>query len=116
MAESEEIRNEGKSENADAVKDAKQAQTAIANAVAVLEAFYKESGAIKKESWEFVQQPVTLPAEPSTWSKSYTGIADPTADKSGVISLLKTVAAKFATMEADTNAQEETDQPVTLSP
>merc|ERR1719326_1994841 len=48
MAESKEIRDIGKKENAAAIKDAQQAQTAVANAIAVLTDFYKESGAIEK--------------------------------------------------------------------
>merc|ERR1719169_177491 len=67
VKEATEIRNTGKKENALAIKDSQDAQTAAANAIAVLEAFYKESGAIKKEPWEFIQKPVTLSKEPSTW-------------------------------------------------
>merc|ERR1719491_117214 len=48
VGEATEIRNIGKKENALATKDAKQAQTSLANAIAVLEAFYKESGEIPK--------------------------------------------------------------------
>ena len=46
----------GKRENALATEDSKQAQTSVSNAIAVLEAFYKESGEIAKESWEFMQK------------------------------------------------------------
>merc|ERR1719464_579623 len=51
-----------------------------------------------------------LPDDPKTWDSSYTGVADPTKANSGVISVLKAVASDFAKMEADTRAQEETDQ------
>merc|ERR1719450_1166333 len=44
MKEATEIREIGKKENALAVADAVKAQKAIADATAVLEAFYKESG------------------------------------------------------------------------
>ena len=38
------------------IKDAEDAQTAIAQAIAVLRTFYKESGEVAKEAWEsFVQ-------------------------------------------------------------
>merc|ERR1719389_314479 len=70
VKESTDIRNEGKSENAISLKDSQEAQAAVANAVAVLEQFYKESGQVKKEEWEFVQRGrrgVDLPDEPSTW-------------------------------------------------
>ena len=45
-----------KREEALATEDSKQAQTSVTNAIAVLEAFYKESGEIAKESWEFMQR------------------------------------------------------------
>merc|ERR1719221_1839195 len=110
MADSTEIRAAGKEENRLAVKDAQEAQTALANAIAVLDAFYKESGMIEKKSWEFIQQPVDLPPNPKTWDKEYTGVTDPAAQPKGILSVLKSVAAKFSQMEADTNAQEASDQ------
>jgi len=109
MKEAEEIRQTGKKENQVSVDDAQAAQTALANAVAVLEDFYKDSGMVKKEPWEFIQG-VDLPEKPATWASSYTGIADPTGQPSGIITLLKKVSADFATMEADTKAQEASDQ------
>merc|ERR1719484_62652 len=61
VKEATEIRNTGKKENALAIKDSQDAQTAVANAIAVLTAFYKESGSVPKEPWEFIQAPVKLP-------------------------------------------------------
>eukprot|EP00929_Paragymnodinium_shiwhaense_P007315 TRINITY_DN111236_c0_g1_i1.p1 TRINITY_DN111236_c0_g1~~TRINITY_DN111236_c0_g1_i1.p1 ORF type:complete len:725 (+),score=296.09 TRINITY_DN111236_c0_g1_i1:89-2263(+) len=111
IAEATEIRNEGKTENKKAIDDAKKAQDALAKATAVLEGFYKDSGMVKKEAWEFVQrQPVELPAEPSTWDASYTGVSDPANQPDGILTVLKTISADFAQMEADTMAQEEMDQ------
>jgi len=119
LKESKEIREIGKKENAKAVKDAKEAQTIIADAIAVIEEYYKESGMLDKEAWEFAQvpsmtaNPVKLPPTPSTWSSSYTGVADPSdagSQPKGIVSVLKATAADFATMEGDTLAQEATDQ------
>merc|ERR1712176_99633 len=110
IAESKEIRATGKKENAVAIKDAQQAQTAVANAIAVLTDFYKDSGMIEKKAWEFVQRGVELPENPATWDSSYTGVADPKNQPGGIIAIMEEVAAKFATMEADTKAQEATDQ------
>jgi len=110
MKEATEIRETGKKENAEAIKDAEDAQNAVADATSVLETFYKESGMIEKEPYELMQEPVKLPDDPKTWDSSYTGVADPTKPKTGVIGVLKAVASDFATMEADTRAQEETDQ------
>merc|ERR1719235_920960 len=110
VKESTDIRNEVKKENAISLKDAKDAQAAVANAIAVLEQFYKESGQVKKEEWEFLQRGVDLPDEPSTWDSGYTGVADPKDQPGGIITILEKTAAEFAQMEADTNAQEAMDQ------
>jgi chromosome segregation ATPase len=113
VAEATEIRKVGKKENALAMKDAQDAQTAIANAVSVLTQFYKESGMVAKEAWEFVQRGrrgVELPENPATWDSSYTGVADPTAQPDGITAVLEQVASDFAAMEADTRAQEAEDQ------
>lgn len=112
MEEAAEVRTEGKEENVRAAHEAKKAQEALAKAIAVLEEFYKDSGKVPKEAWEFVQREpgVDLPAEPSTWEASYTGVADPTAQPDGIITVLKEVASDFSKMEADTLAQEATDK------
>jgi hypothetical protein len=113
MKEATEIRNTGKKENTVAIKDAQKAQAAIANAVAVLEDFYKSSGAVKKEAWEFAQKskaPVTLPEDPKLWESSYTGVADPKKADTGILAILEKIAADFSTMEAETKAQEVEDQ------
>merc|ERR1719478_1972292 len=110
VKESTDIRNEGKKENAISLKDAEDAQAAVANAIAVLEQFYKESGQVKKEEWEFLQRGVDLPDEPSTWDSGYTGVADPKDQPGGIITILEKTAEEFAQMEADTRAQEAMDQ------
>ncbi|CAK0909212.1 unnamed protein product, partial [Prorocentrum cordatum] len=111
MKESVEIRKVGKQENALAIKDAQQAQTAIADAVAVLEAYYKESGMLPKEPYELAQTGAGAPAElgdePSTWDASYTGVTDPAEAGEGVVAVLKSVSADFAKMEADSRARHE---------
>jgi len=110
MAEATEIRETGKKENALAIKDSKTAQTSLTNAIAVLEAFYKESGEIPKEPWEFIQKPVNLGKKPSTWDAGYTGVADPDKKNSGIISILEAVLSDFEKMEAETKSQEAQDQ------
>lgn len=112
MKEATEIRQAGSKENAAAVEDAKDAQTAIAQATAVLEAYYKESGMISMSQVMLQgrhREPVTIPEEPSTWDASYTGIADPNSGD-GIISMLKEISADFARMEADTLASEAMDK------
>jgi len=110
MDEATEIREIGKQENKLAVQDAEEAQTALANAIAVLKDFYKKSGAMDKEAWEFIQAPVELPETPSTWDSGYTGVADPANQPGGIVAILETLAADFAKMEAETLAQESSDQ------
>jgi chromosome segregation ATPase len=110
MNEATEIRQTGKKENALAIKDAEQAQKSLTNAIAVLESFYKESGEIPKEPWEFIQKPLELPKQPSTWTDSYTGVSDPDKKSGGILTILENVLADFAKMEADTKAQEAEDQ------
>jgi hypothetical protein len=109
-ADATEVREVGKKENKEAVEDAKLAQKAIANAIAVLTDFYKESGEIAKKPWEFIQDPVELPKNPATWDSSYTGVADPDKQPTGIIAVLETCMADYAKMEAETKAQEAADQ------
>merc|ERR1719498_302852 len=110
MNEATDIRKEGKKENQLAIKDAQDAQKAIANAIAVLTEFYKSSGEIAKEPWEFIQRGVDLPDSPDTWDSSYTGVSDPKAQPGGIVTVLEKTSEDFAKMEADTRAQEASDQ------
>jgi DNA repair exonuclease SbcCD ATPase subunit len=112
MKEATEIRTIGKKENALAVKDSKDAQKSLTNAIAVLTAFYKESGEIPKEPWEFLQAqaPAVLPENPATWDSPYTAVADPTKQPQGIITVLETVLTDYEKMEAETMSQEEVDQ------
>merc|ERR1719240_1453638 len=116
-------RQEQKAENAATIKDAQDAQTAISQAIAVLEDFYKSTGEVAKEPWELTQMGVAvrrvkgddLPegagelseAEPQLWSsKSYTG----TDSGSGVIGMLTNIATDFASMEAKARSDETSQQ------
>jgi len=110
MKESTEIREVGKKENDLAIKDAQDSQEAVSNAIAVLTDFYKESGQIAKEPWEFLQKGVELPEDPETWDSSYTAVSDPSAQPGGIVTVLERCNEDFATMEADTKAQEASDQ------
>lgn len=106
MTSATEIRAIGKKENAISIKDAQDAQTALSNAIAVLTEYYKSTGNIAKEAWEFVQA-----APPVTWTGSYTGGSVSTGTESTtVITLLKTCSEEFAKMEGNTVAQEVQDQ------
>jgi hypothetical protein len=119
-------RQEDKAENAATVKDAQDAQTAISQAIAVLEDFYKSTGEVQKEPWELTQVSVKRTRvrrvgadeapegagelsdpEPELWSsKSYTG----TDSGSGVIGMLTNIATDFASMEAKARSDETSQQ------
>merc|ERR1719281_1443704 len=96
------------------IKDAQDSQAAITSAIAVLKDFYKESGMIAKEPWEFLQtgnrRDVELPDKPSTWDSSYTGAADPNSGAEGILTILDETMQKFSKMEADAKVADETDQ------
>merc|ERR1719194_339988 len=114
MEEETELRNENHAEIVATIKDSQDAQAAVTQATAVLKDFYKESGMIAKEPWEFVQlssrRGVDLPSSPDTWDSSYTGVTDPENGADGVLALLDGVMQKFSAMEADAKVQDETDQ------
>jgi len=114
MEEETELRNENHAEIEATIKDSQDAQAAVTQATQVLKDFYKESGMIAKEPWEFVQisarRGVDLPDSPDTWDSSYTGVTDPENGADGVLALLDGVMEKFSAMEADAKVQDETDQ------
>jgi len=102
-------RAENKEENMATIKDAQDAQTAVDNAIAVLEDFYKSIGGVPKEAWELMQvrRAREDPPEPQPFSHDeYQG----TEGGSGVIDLLTDVASDFASMEALARSDETTQQ------
>merc|ERR550537_1446410 len=97
------VRETDKAENMATIKDAKDAQEAIAQAIAVLEDFYKEQGAFLQTD---SREPVVVEASPDTWESESTGLQSP----DGVLDMMKTISADFAETEAQTTADEENDQ------
>merc|ERR1719181_1989643 len=73
ISERTEARADEKAENTATIKDAEDAQSAVAEAIAVLTTFYKNSGEVQKEAWEsFAQKTVAH-------SKAKKGDYDPKA-------------------------------------
>merc|ERR1719272_2159881 len=111
MEQETELRNENHAEIVATIKDSQDAQAAVTQATQVLKDFYKSSGEVAKEPWEFLQLSAShgaeLPDSPDTWDSSYTG-TDGGGD--GVLAILDGVMTKFSTMEADATVQDETDQ------
>jgi len=112
METATEDRNAERAENTATIKDAQEAQTAVSNAIAVLEDFYKSVGGVPKESWEgagvFLQVKKEDPPPPVTSFEgtSYAG----TEGGTGVIDLLRDVATDFASMEAQARSDETAQQ------
>jgi len=108
------LRDENHAEIVATVKDSQDAQAALTDAITVLKDFYKESGMIPKEPWEFLQteskRDVELPDSPATWDSGYTGTADPKAGGEGILTILDETMQKFSKMEADAKVADETDQ------
>merc|ERR1719399_280424 len=108
VAEETEMRDENHAEILATIKDAQDAQKAVTQATGVLKDFYKSSGEVAKEPWEFLQTGARLPESPDTWDSSYTGTSGGAGAK--VLELLDGVMVKFSTMEADAKAADVTDQ------
>jgi len=110
------------------IKDAKDAQDALAQASAALTAFYKESGAIAKESWEaMVQtsgeqdpttgtaqatQATTLTARAATDDAAYSGQGDSVDPTTGILAILTDTSGDFAVMETNCKQAESSDQAI----
>jgi len=108
------------------IKDAKDAQDALAQASAALTAFYKESGQIAKESWEAMvqtddeQDPTTGTAQATQATKltkraktdaaAYTGQGDSVNPSTGILKILVDTSGDFAVMETNCRQAETSDQ------
>jgi len=112
-----EERQEEKAENMATIKDAQDAQTAVSEAIAVLEDFYKGTGMIEKESWELIQKnarrvkappgETELPEpNPELFESPYKG----SSEGAGVIGMLEGIAENFALMETNAKADETEQQ------
>merc|ERR1712232_1090592 len=97
MAKATSIREEEKATNAATVKDAQEAQTAVAQALTVLKEFYAKAG----EATALVQQ------SPEIFESPYKGMQ---AENGGVVGMLEVIESDFARLESDTKAAEATAQ------
>jgi len=88
-----EYRKEEKDKNLATIKDAQDAQTAVAQAVAVLKEFYAKAA----ESTALVQQPEMSGNE-------YKGMQ---SESGGVVGMLEVIQSDFARLEAETTASED---------
>merc|ERR1719245_824824 len=100
MAKNTKLRQEEKAKNEQTVKDAGEAQTAVAQALTVLKEFYAKAG----DATALVQQ---QPEAPEIFSSPYRGMQ---SENGGVIGMLEVIESDFARLEAETSASEATAQ------
>lgn len=93
IAEATDLRKKEHDKNAATIEDAKEAQTAVAQAITVLKEFYEKAG----EATALVQE------QPEVFDEAYKGL---TAMKGGVMGMLEVIQSDFARLEADTTASE----------
>jgi hypothetical protein len=99
VKEQTELRNTDKKENAKTLEDAKKAQVAVTKAITVLTQFYKSSGGMVKEDYEFIQQ------EPDTGFAS--GDSFGSSGHTEVMNTLEKALEDYSTLEAETATAEE---------
>merc|ERR1719502_741632 len=100
MAKATEIRQAEKAKNEETIKDAQEAQTAVAQALVVLKEFYEKAA----EATALLQQ---QPEAPEIFDKPYTGMQGASG---GVIGMLEVIESDFARLESETKAAEASAQ------
>merc|ERR1712167_229591 len=94
------LRQEEKAKNTQAIKDAGEAQTAVAQALTVLKEFYAKAA----EATALVQQ---QPEAPAIFDAPYKGMG---GESGGVVGMLEVIEADFGRLQADTKASEASAQ------
>jgi cell division septum initiation protein DivIVA/histone H3/H4 len=92
MSEATELRTKEKATNEETIKDAGEAQTAVAQALTVLKEFYAKAG----DATALIQQP-------EIFDSPYKGMG---AESGGVVGMLEVIESDFARLEADTKSSE----------
>merc|ERR1719352_1927663 len=101
MVNATEIRQAENKKNKDTIEDAKDAQTAVGQAIAVLKDFYAKAAT----ATALVQQKQTPEEEaPETFDEPYTGMGGASG---GVVGLLEVIESDFSKLEAETAAAED---------
>jgi len=101
MVSATDIRLAEKAKNEATIEDAKDAQTAVGQAISVLKDFYAKAAT----ATALVQQKQTPEEEaPETFDEPYTGMGGASG---GVVGLLEVIESDFSKLEAETSAAEE---------
>merc|ERR1719247_3323837 len=104
MAKATEIRQAEKEKNTETIKDAGEAQAAVAQAITVLKEFYAKAA----EATALLQQPGRERGEaPEIFDSPYKGMQ---SENGGVIGMLEVIDSDFARLESETKAAEATAQ------
>jgi len=104
MAEATALRAEEKGNNEVTIRDSQEAQTAVAQALAVLKEFYVKAA----EATAFVQKKQDPSSDsPDIFSSPYKGMG---GESGGVVGMLEVIESDFARLEAETTASEATSQ------
>jgi chromosome segregation ATPase len=101
IAEATEVRNKESEKNKETIEDAKQAQTAVTQALSVLKDFYAKAAT----ATALVQGKQPEADAPATFDSPYTGMG---GESTGVIGMLEVIQSDFAKLEAETGAAEDT--------
>merc|ERR1719299_279009 len=96
MAKATTIRQEEKAKNTETIKDAQDAQTAVAQALTVLKEFYAKAA----EATALLQQ---QPEAPEIFDSPYKGMQ---AESGGVVGMLEVIESDFAWLESETSSAE----------
>jgi len=102
MAEQTDERTKAKATNEQTIQEAKDAQAAVKEAMAVLKEFYAKSAT----ATALVQQSPMEDA-PETFDKPYQGMLP---EGGNIVDFLEVILSDFARLESETAASEETDQ------
>jgi uncharacterized protein YoxC len=100
IAEATDVRTKESEKNKETIEDAKAAQTAVRQALAVLKDFYKKAAT----ATALVQQSPEEEA-PETFDTAYQGMQ---GESTGVIGMLEVIMSDFAKLEAETESAEDT--------
>merc|ERR1719390_582508 len=92
VAKATSVREEEKAKNTVTIKDAQDAQTAVAQALSVLKEFYAKAA----EATSFVQ-------EPEVFDEPYKGMG---SENAGVVGMIEVIQSDFARLESETSAAE----------
>eukprot|EP00929_Paragymnodinium_shiwhaense_P018059 TRINITY_DN127_c1_g2_i1.p2 TRINITY_DN127_c1_g2~~TRINITY_DN127_c1_g2_i1.p2 ORF type:complete len:678 (-),score=330.87 TRINITY_DN127_c1_g2_i1:132-2165(-) len=105
MASQTEERTAAKAANEQTVAEAKEAQSAVQEAIAVLKEYYAKSA----EATAFVQTKKQAPMDdaPETFDKPYNGLM---AEGGNVVDFLEVILSDFARLESETSASEASEQ------